>query len=832
MSLQSKINTVNKLIKSKGITTVSFDFFDTLFLRRCPTPADLFLMLGGRLHRGGHLDRSVSIWRFQELRIRAEHLARTRGSIEISISDIYKEFPSDFFSCPKETIIEAEILEEKLNIFAFNQGLMLLKEAKKNNKKIIVVSDTYFSGDQLRGLADEFIGQETVDFYTSSDHQTGKSQELFTRVAASRKILPTSILHFGDNYVSDYEVPIQRGLKAAHVPHGDSTFWNIYEQEMQICKEESRAGGQYGDLGITSLRAKSIACLDENEIDATSYYRYGVTLLGPVLSVFVNWVWLTAKNKRVELILPVMREGYLITELLKQIAELDTPEPLTIRPIFLSRRLLVRTSIYEVDRKSLENIRFTNLGMSVSNFIELVGLDMSEVKDTADFINGTISDDTVFDRVVKTLIDSEFLKEKIKYRARQERRGLISYLKKIFGDAKHATLVDVGWNGTIQRMLQEIIEQEGLAIKIEGLYMMTTPKVNESLFDRVLTKGFFVDAGRPEADFDQLQRTLEILEQSCSPSHGSVSHYDRRTGSPILSRDLIPVNQRLEIDEIQEGIKFFHSIYLEHVFSTATLSSLERIKPVVTTILRRSMMAPSKEEANLFKDWEHDDNLGTGGTTSIFGDYRLQLFLKYMTQTQFGSIPARDLPWPSASLVVNEPEMGIFLTKFFLKNNVRIGSDHNLGFSTELAAGNKEGFDDVLGRDHQTWFRNHLGLSYIKFDLPIRSDTSILRWTPAQSPFDLEIYLIFINFVDSRGKRVTTRLDWQKFSQLVSIAGMKVTKMGGVIGDGPGCAFYITHLRNIGLVGEGFLSLEIGCRFTSPAIHPIEVLSDLHIEVR
>lgn len=796
-------------IKDKAIRVVSFDFFDTLMSRRVPHPKDIFLMLGEELSNANLLSFDIPPERFQSLRISAEQKARDLSTCkEINIRDIYNQFPADFFTISKEKAIELEVDVEKRFLFASADMIETVKLAHKRGKKVIVVSDIYLDAEHLKFFWGESTPGIDIEFYASSHYKTGKYDKLFDLVIKDLKCKPSSILHSGDNYISDCQSPSSKGIQTCFLPHGSATFWQNFDHETKHTNVNERMCNVHGDLGITAIRCKTMLHRRPTEIDREGYVRYGAQTLGPVFSPFVHWVNSVCIESKVDVILPLMREGYMIDKLLSSYTGANS------KPAYFSRRVLFQATLTKADRSQLEALRFGNLDSSVSDYLELIGLYQSDAPELSSIFEEKISNNEHFKNLINVVIQTPRLIAKVRSRSEDMRRGILSHLKKLTnyseGKPKVVALVDVGWNATIQKLLQHVVSEENLDIRLIGLYMMTTPAVNELMLNGVSAKGYYVDGGYPTPDFDTLSRTLEIFEQSCAPAHGSVLRHDIKSGEPILKPDLIPFEQRADINDIQDGILLFNNLYRRNVPENTSAKVLKTLAAKFRPILRRAMLAPTRQEAELFSNWVHDDNLAAANTMPILGSELSRDFIAHQTLRQFFEIPMSELYWPAGALALHDPAKSKIVALASLNSLPLDTFDTDVRASSELAA-TSESDSSFSSKNHQHVFRNSSGKTYLKFDLDVDRE-SIVRWTPIARPFDLKIDFAVLTYKAKDGLSTSIRIEGRKFlSNFATFTGMEQYDISSWRGIGEGCAFYIANLSKLGISSPSHLTLQIAC---------------------
>jgi predicted HAD superfamily hydrolase len=811
----SYLEILTSKIKDKETEIVSFDFFDTLMSRRVPFPKDIFWILGNELSKLKMLKFDVTPERFQALRMRAEQKARDASSAkEIDITAIYNQFPSNFFNSTIEQLIRIEVETEKRFLFPSADMVDAIKLAHKRGKRIIIVSDIYLHADHLKYFWGDSTPGVEITFFVSSEYKFGKYDKLFDIVLKKLKCKPNAVVHTGDNYVSDVEVPSRKGIRTCFVPHGSSSYWKTFDSEVSAAEHlNDRVCGEHGDLGVNALRCKVMLHRGSDAIDATSLFRYGAQILGPVFAPFIHWVNAVSIEDDIQVVLPLMREGYMIDKLLGSYPNVVS------KPAYLSRRVLFQAGLVSADRTMLEELKFGNLTSSVGAYLELIGLFPSDAPELKAMRKKCISDPNVFMELISFLTESPALMSTIQSRALEIRTGIVAHLKSLIyingSYAKKVALVDVGWNATIQRLLQKILDGENIKTNVVGLYMMTTPSVNELIFEGVFAKGFYVDGGYPAHDFSTLSRTLEIFEQSCAPPHGSVLRHDPATGQAILKPDLIPASQRADIDDIQEGILVFNSIYRRNICADTSAEKLTKLAPKYRPILRRAMLAPTQKEAQLFAKWQHDDNLASGGVMPILGNENARTFIKYKTMQQFMDTPMSELYWPAAALVLQDPNRARYLAVAAI-NNLPISTfDTDLLLASELASEplpiGAPTTPQFTTKNHQHIFTNASGKTYLRFIIE-HEEQIMLRWTPLSKAFDLRIDFVTLIHTPTGGLPTYHRLEGDEFQSDFAVSvGMIKYDSAGWRGKENGSAFYIKDLSKLGMTGSGTLCVEIAC---------------------
>lgn len=284
-------------IDCQNYDIISFDIFDTLIKRKYHQPKDLFK----------HLEVIFGDKSFAKKRIKAEHLARKKSKEqEITLDEIYALLPKKYQSYKEE-----EKALEINNSFANPEIKEFYNTARKLNKKVIATSDMYLDGKTIESILKK-AGYDYFDkIYISSIYRKTKcaAGDLFDIVLKDFKINPAKVLHIGDNYKSDFEMPKQKGLDA------------YYYQEQTLPKDKkfNNFNLKKRDLEKSCLYA---LCDNYYKIADNYWQRLGFTYGGPLCYTFSLWLKENFERANFGDILFISRDGWI----LKKVFDLIYPE--------------------------------------------------------------------------------------------------------------------------------------------------------------------------------------------------------------------------------------------------------------------------------------------------------------------------------------------------------------------------------------------------------------------------------------------------------------------------------------------------------------------------
>ena len=374
-------------IHQDKVKLLSLDVFDTLLWRKAPLAVDIFLILGKQLKSEGWLIEAVTAECFVELRVKAEQLARKKKahnlgitSAEVILKEIYWQLSGIFKKITIEQMVqglkgiinESDVddlvalevaLEKQITEFDLNI-LRLVYYANQKNIPVILVSDTYLDHCQLSYMLDRPTPWHAQSFlnglnriFISCEYGRGKRHGLFDFILEEMQVAPENVLHIGDNFNSDCAPAHKAGIAALYYPKTDPELDEVLKREWPDSELISRAqmlDPYHGDFGTSALRAKLAYDTSAQELssDESSFWHYGATVLGPILSSFTHWVYRRCQELNQSRVFCLMREGHLYAELINQCASFLPTQKLEGTELWVSRRFVTHACMVLAIHKS------------------------------------------------------------------------------------------------------------------------------------------------------------------------------------------------------------------------------------------------------------------------------------------------------------------------------------------------------------------------------------------------------------------------------------------------------------------------------------------------
>jgi FMN phosphatase YigB (HAD superfamily) len=653
-----QLESVHRVIADKSCAVLSLDIFDTVLWRRVPRPADAFGLLAVRLRQDGKLPDWVTDASFRRMRIAAEREARlARGSLgsEVSLFDIWRAMPLDIFRpVGIEELVQAEVELERAVTVVDLDIANVIQLAKKYDIPVTLVSDTYFTEEQLAYLLDrpELGSMRDVRVFRSHQHGADKASGLWEIVLKDLGRSPEQLMHIGDNKIADDEVPAGLGVRTVHYKRIDDRYAKVLDRE----QESSDPFGDYarfldaadGDFGLTSLRAKVLqAGAPDTRTAVGTAWRYGAAVLGPVLTGFAEWVAHTAHEAGTRIIWCPMREGELLSELVNEAAQ-TRGWAVTAKPIWLSRQVTSVAALDSFDTDAVREFIRKRHRLTVRQLLEMLHLRPGDVPCLATELDIVLDNERIVTEVSVALTETPHLKNRLAVATTAARERLVKALRAAGAlEDPDMTLVDLGWGGTIQLQLARVLKTAEVGVTPSGLYLATDNRSTKLHLAGLRAQGFLGQAGYPHDVVFTIVRSPEVVEQSVNALCGSLVGF-AEDGSPVLGPHTQGTSQDVERKAVQDGIRAFQRQWNRYVVNSLGdwPDLTDGARPRLANILTASIKAPTTDEASLFGNWQHEDNFGSSVITKVLPE-DLVPAIPYLSPNDLNDLNMRDSFWPA-----------------------------------------------------------------------------------------------------------------------------------------------------------------------------------------
>ncbi|WP_250465456.1 hydrolase [Caballeronia sp. GAFFF2] len=491
--------------KATVAEVVSFDLFDTLFVRPLCDPEDLFDMIGARFEIPDfrRLRRSAQTKAFQTM--------HARGLKEITLDGIYESFG--------KLPVDAELLKQaehelELMLTLPNPELIGWFVELARTKRVVITSDMYLPQEFFETLFAKH-GLPALPLFISSARNATKRDagELFQLVSAEMGVAPERILHVGDNELSDIRRAAEQRLSTFH-------YVDLRRNRLPARALTPAASIAFG-LPRTFLET----------IEPGSFEALGFEVGGPAALSFLHWIKTMARRDSIDLVLFTARDGYVLERMEKRGNAGEFPRAVYFKS---SRTALTLAATNETNFEA--RLPFLLSGAQELSPFEL--LERIGVTPPADHVMRDLDlgpevrlNDRNVDRFRSFLWACRW---DILKTCRIVRAGLFTYLAELgVKDGMRVAMVDVGWNGTTQEAFNEALN--GLYdIELFGYYLCLTERPECNRRKKMLRMESLLSASSVgTAAVERLYANRVAVELFFSAPHAAIIGYEFGAGRRV-----------------------------------------------------------------------------------------------------------------------------------------------------------------------------------------------------------------------------------------------------------------------------------------------------------
>ena len=407
----------------KKAEVVSFDIFDTLLVRNVHKPEDIFLLVEKISGSRGFVQRRIQA---------AVNAAKYSKNGECTLDDIYHSL-EESTEQERDQLKNLELEVERRQLQANPEIRLLYKKCRDLKKRIIAVSDMYLPSSFLTELLQN-IGFLVDKVYVSCEYKESKrGGGLFDAVVSEEKKTGKSIIHIGDSIKSDYLKPRQHGIHS--MLFKPERYKNIVDRVIY----SNRSGAYYTDLGYS--------------------------VLGPLLWSFS--IWLKENSTEMDSIIFLSRDGLIMEKAYEKMFRENGAY------LHVSRQSLNIVSLWmHPEFEELKNSLFLSGRITIRSFLKRLGFNDNCLDYTAYGIDRNKAytvGEFFLDQDIHAFYDA--IKPQVICSSKAQYELFVKYLKP-FIIGKRIGIVDIGWKGTMQKKLREILDSvdEYKEVYLHGYY--------------------------------------------------------------------------------------------------------------------------------------------------------------------------------------------------------------------------------------------------------------------------------------------------------------------------------------------------------------------------
>ncbi len=375
-------------------------------------------------------------------------------------------------------------------------------------KRVVAVSDTRYTTQELAVLLSRhnIVGLGAI--YSSADHGASKfSGKLFEVVAKSEGVKVSRVLHIGDDLYADVLSAAERGLAVRPV--------------LRPAKPQSlpKAPARPNDYGNPA-------------------FAFGYQTLGPILVAFVRLLFCEANRDGIRRLAFVARDGELLLRVAQTIAaEHEDARGIALKYLHLSRRAIscaspdlqgLRVDPNAAERviATLRSIRAT--GTAMDSFQNYYNVPSELILRHSRRLHAESGDEAGVRRLLCDAdaageLDNSLTAMKVRLRHYLIQEEIVS---------ESCALVDIGWRGSLQKVIQSESKIWGLPAP-HGYYLGLWNESNQNF--PINATGVISDQRRGRSLREgSAWHAAFLLEAVCRAKHGMVAGFIEGTDGSIL----------------------------------------------------------------------------------------------------------------------------------------------------------------------------------------------------------------------------------------------------------------------------------------------------------
>lgn len=502
---------------------VSIDLFDTLVMRQTLLLSDVFEIMDAQLKKQG---------------VFIENFASKRFASEKELAKIMVPTLTEIYEFMLDTDSNAGILSDELakleweidyNLLIPRQEMCeLLCDIIVHGKKVYIVSDTYYTREQIKKILEKCKIIHYTDILASCEYKTSKTQQLFEKL--KEKIKEKSCIHIGDDLVADIEYAEKSGITACQIYSGIDLFemtgyFGMWDR-IENLSDRIKAGLFLSKLFNSPFQFETL----ERKIQVRTAYDIGFLVFAPIICDFIFWFDRQVQKNDLQNIWFCARDGYLIKKLYDELRK-DNPSI-----YFLTSRIAaIRAGIKEEeDIRYVEEMKFS--GTLQEQIERRFGISIERKEDrNSDSSQGLL----------------EYQQELLE-KALARRKGYQAYIRKLDRNEGTIAFFDFVAKGTVQMYIGRLIPNH-----LKGLYFLQLEE-DDMEKQKLDILSFY---SKEEKENSEVFENYYILETVLTAPAPSVQEFDRY-GNPFYAEESRTIESIQCVRFVQEGILDYFKTYI------------------------------------------------------------------------------------------------------------------------------------------------------------------------------------------------------------------------------------------------------------------------------
>jgi FMN phosphatase YigB (HAD superfamily) len=577
----------------------SFDIFDTVLTRTYAVPRDLFAALGEEARRRGWL--KVGPEEFARKRLAAETAARQAAPAhEPRLSEVYAVLAGELGLAPAETgrLEELELEMEAAALEPVPGMPGRVADARNAAGQVLFISDMYLPGAFLeRVLARHGLFRAGDRVYVSGEARASKATgQLYARILSELPARPARWVHVGDNPLADDSAPKKLGIVTE--PYTDT----------RLTRYEQLARGE--ELLAPVWRSRLAAAMRLARLEGAGLpdarrviWNTGADVVGPLLFGFVYWCLRQAMERGIQRLHFIARDGQVLHRIAVQLCA-AWGLPVECRYLYGSRQAWRIPALSGVGPEEVEWAAPSDHALSVEHILARLGLEPEPLEALLagrGFARAQWREplsEAQLDRFRRVLALDAVQQSAIRA-ATGARALLLRYLEQegLLAGVPFA-LVDMGWNGNLQRSLGRSLSLAGHGDRARltgfyfGLYRAASVPEDHTMLDYW---GQLQEAGH-----ELEAQNISLFEMVTAADHGSTTGYEA-AGTVVVPKLTAPRNSEVlawGLTELHASILAWGARFLD--LAGPTRPALAEFQQVTRRLFELFCFHPARAEAEVW----------------------------------------------------------------------------------------------------------------------------------------------------------------------------------------------------------------------------------------
>lgn len=509
MEIKNRIN---------NLDVIAFDIFDTI-LTRTVNPESIKKIWAKEINRQYKLTKRNSELYQLRFELEAKMCKENQNAgydLEFNLEKMFFQIASHFKLENEDEFVETCIaheisIESRCQVIDEN-WLHAMKRIKCDyaNVKIVCISDMYLTKKMLTKILNNHgIFNLLDDIFVSSEYLlTKRSGKLYSHLINELGWKPERVLMVGDNKVSDFERPQSLGMMAYHI---DRT-----EQHRQYDTWDKMITDEYLKREVNKIFASNCDASFEN--------------IAAALYLYIQKLYNQLRYNRVQDVFFLSREGEFLKVLFDYYQVSMGVEKINSHYLIVSRKSTFLPSLKALDVENFHNLFRQYIHMSIAEFLNSLNFILNDIENLKHELNINFEEritDFPNSKEFKMLKENKLFQTIYESNRIQQKENFITYVKSYDIDlSKGLHIVDVGWKGTIQDNIYNILDNK---VKVIGYYTGLVASGNATEHNEKMGLLFSL---YPEKTPNYIiySENRALFEMILGASHGSANRYINEDG--------------------------------------------------------------------------------------------------------------------------------------------------------------------------------------------------------------------------------------------------------------------------------------------------------------